>query len=262
MADKPNVLPTLRISLRDGTRGYDVEPSRVPLSLLREFSSDVDKLLKGKDGEIKTSSVEIAIVKGSFAVEVLDHLVAPRLFHDLSGLTTSPILDLLDNTRAAVIDKWQKRAKTSSGVSYLIESGRLETPIVISSDSDFHRDDADQWVRVERYLRGEIEDLGGSSKSNAHLRLPNGVLLPIETTKDLLRDEQINRLYKPSMIRFRADFNIVTHEYKNAELIEFVDYSPKFDETSFARLTERGKDAWRDVEDPSAWVESLRGSGN
>ena len=82
------------------------------------------------------------------------------------------------------------------------------------------------------------------------------------TSKSILRDETINRLYKPTMVRFRADFNIVTHEYRNAELIEFVDYSPKFDEVAFQRLTDRGRTAWQDVDSPSDWVETLRGSGN
>lgn len=36
---------------------------------------------------------------------------------------------------------------------------------VVSAATDFHADDADQWVQVERYLQGEIVEIGGLKKS-------------------------------------------------------------------------------------------------
>jgi hypothetical protein len=253
---------SLAVSLRDDSRGYSVTPKRVPLAALREFARDVDDFFKGEDGEVQTQKLDVSILEGSLVIQPHDHLVAPRFFHDIAGLAQSEIIDLLDKKRREVIDRWQKRARASRGIAYVITSYTLDKPVVINSETDFRLDDADNWVRVERYLNGEIEDLGGSSKSNAHLRLPNGELIRVETSKSTLRDEKVNRLYKPSMIRFRADFNIVTQEYRNAVLIEFVDYSPKFDEEAFGRLTERGRAAWSDVNDPSEWVESQRGSNN
>lgn len=252
----------LKISLRDSSRGFSVTPSRVPLATLRAFSRDVDEFFKGDDGEIATNKLEVAIIEGSLAIEPTEMLVAPRFFHDLAGLAQTQILDLIDVKRRDVVDRWQRLTKSNRSLSYSIESSTLSRVLVINSETDFHLDDADNWVRVERYLSGEIEDLGGAGKSNAHLRLPNGNLIRVETSKDLLRDEKVNRLYKASMLRFRADFNIVTNEYRNAVLIEFVDYAPKFDEAAFTRLTERGRTAWSDVENPSEWVDSIRGSTN
>ena len=262
MSEAVSDINGVKISLRDTSRGYAVSPRRVPLATLREFAKDVDDFFKGDDGEIPTSQLEVRILEGSLVIEPIDAFVAPRFFHDLAGLAQSQIIDLLDKKRRDVVDKWQRRARSSRGISYVIQSRSLPSAVIISAETDFRLDDADNWVRVERYLNGEIEDLGGANKSNAHLRLPNGELIRVQAEKNILRDEKINRLYKSTMIRFRAEFNIVTHEYRNAVLVEFVDYAPKFDEVAFQRLTERGRTAWQDVGDAADWVDSVRGLSN
>jgi hypothetical protein len=115
-------------------------------------------------------------------------------------------------------------------------------------------------VQVERYLRGEIEDLGGTSVANAHMRLPDGTRLTVQTSKELIRSDKINRVYKPAMVRIRAKFNVLTHEYKDALLIEFVEYDNKPDMEALRRGRERAAKAWADVPDSAAWVEQIRGS--
>jgi hypothetical protein len=45
-------------------------------------------------------------------------------------------------------------------------------------------------------------------------------------------------------------------------LIEFVEYAPRFDEAEMERLARRGAQAWKDVEDATAWVDELRGGGD
>jgi hypothetical protein len=116
-------------------------------------------------------------------------------------------------------------------------------------------------VQVERYIRGEIQDLGGSTKANAHVRLPDGRTLKVTTEKGLLRDDSINRLYKTAMLRVRAEYNVLTRELRNARLIEFVSHSSTVDEEELARLARRGAAAWKDVGDATAWVDELRGGG-
>ena len=132
-------------------------------------------------------------------------------------------------------------------------------PITVSAESDYHADDADQWVQVERYIRGEIQDLGGSTKANAHVRLPNGSTLKVTADRQVLRDDSVNRLYKQTMLRIRAEFNVLTRELRNATLVE---YAPKVDEDELGRLTRRGAQAWKDVPDATAWVNELQGGGH
>lgn len=129
---------------------------------------------------------------------------------------------------------------------------------MIDSESDYHADDADQWVQVERYIRGEIQDLGGATKANAHVKLPDGRTLKVTAERDVLKDDTVNRLYKIAMLRIKAEYNVLTRDLRNARLVEFVEYAPKVDEDELARLTRRGANAWKDVPDATAWVDELR----
>lgn len=154
---------------------------------------------------------------------------------------------------------WQKRARSTRRLSYRIEAAFLGNGLRIDVSTDFHADDADQWVRVERCMRGEVVEIGGVRNTNAHIKLPNGTTLQVDATREQLREDRINRLFKPAMVRFRAEFNVVSNEYRDAQLIEFAEYEPRFDEKQFERMTERGSRAWADVSDAAEWVEALRG---
>ncbi|QFZ82172.1 hypothetical protein GFK26_05065 [Variovorax paradoxus] len=76
----------------------------------------------------------------------------------------------------------------------------------------------------------------------------------------MLRDEKVNRLYKPAMIRIVAEYNVVTREYRGARLLEFVEHESQLQQKDLDRLIQRGAKAWRDVPDAGAWVDELRGS--
>lgn len=251
---------SILIALHDESAGYDVSPQRVPLAILRSFSSDVAELLRGDtQASTELTAVDVAIEQGSLALRTAA-LADPGLWADLRSLVHSELLDGLNLRRRKVIERWQTRARGQRGVRVEIQSAGLSRPVVVSASSDYRADDADQWVRVERYLRGEIEDLGGAGTPNAHIRLPDGKRLTVQTERGALRDDKRNRLYKPAMVRITAEYNVVTREYRAARLVEFVEHELRFDERELARLTERGAKAWKGVDDASAWVESLRGN--
>jgi hypothetical protein len=252
---------SITFAIKGRTDGPDFSPERVPLSVLKEFSADVETLLRGDSKEIDTATLEVSVVEGSLGIQTQPIPLAPVLFHDLSSLLNSDQLDSIDPKRKNVIERWQKQARIKK-LSFSIMSDALLRPVVISSSTDFRANDADQWVRVERYVRGEITDLGGAREPNAHIRLPDGKILTARTNRDLLRTDKFNRLYKAALVRIRAEYNVKTKELREAELIEFVEYSPKFDPLAFAKLTERGAKAWSDVPDAAAWVEDLRGGQN
>lgn len=249
----------LLISLTDESAGYEITPDRVPLSALRAFARDVDEFLRGDDNDVDTNTLEIAIVKGSLGLRTAP-TANPKLLSDLQRLAGSEMLEGISAKRRAVIERWQKAARGVRRTRVNIQAGFLPAPIVISAETDFHADDADQWVRVERYVRGEIEDMGGHTKSNAHVRLPDGKSLVVDATREVLRDEKVNRLYKPAMLRISAEYNVMTREYRTARLLEFVEHETRVDEKDLARLTQKGAKAWRDVPDAGAWVDELRGT--
>jgi len=166
----------------------------------------------------------------------------------------------IDATRRDVIQKWQHLAHKSADVSFSISAGFLESPVIISANTDYHNDDADHWVEVERYIHGVIEDLGGSKKSNVHIRLQDGRQITVNADRSLLRNDTVNRLYKDSMLRIRADYNIMTRAIRNARLQGFVEHCTELDEAQLERMTEHGRAAWKDIKNASEWVDELRGA--
>jgi hypothetical protein len=158
-----------------------------------------------------------------------------------------------------VIEAWQKAVRKVRGLSYRISAPFLERPLVIDATTDFRADDANQWVTVERYVSGVIEALGGVHRPNGHVRLPDGSRLTVSAERKVLHDDTQNRIYKEALLRIRAKYNVLTRELKDAELIEFVEYAPRFDPSDMERLNRRGAQAWKDVPDATAWVEELRG---
>ena len=94
---------------------------------------------------------------------------------------------------------------------------------------------------------------------NAQSRLPDGKRLVVDAPREFLRDEKVNRLYKPAMVRITAEYNVMTREYRQARLVEFVEHDNRLDDRDLERLTQRGAKAWRDVPDAGAWVDGLRG---
>ncbi|MDO8252853.1 MAG: hypothetical protein Q7T78_24470, partial [Rhodoferax sp.] len=169
----------ITVALIDHSAGIEASPERVRLGDLADFSSDVATFLRGDGKEVDTKTLEIAIRKGSLAIETSPLLAAPRLFSDLRGFLTSELLDSVDAKRREVMERWQKAARQTRQLAYRISAPFLERPIVVNAESDYHADDADQWVQVERYIRGEMQDLGGATKANAHVKLPDGRTLKV-----------------------------------------------------------------------------------
>jgi hypothetical protein len=249
-----------RVTLKmiDRSAGYEAKPDRVRLAELARFTQDVQAFIRGNGGEIDTSALEVAVVDGSVGIEA-NIFGAPKFFHDLQALYSGPLLDSIDSKRREIIESWQKIARKYADRAFELIAPFMNRPIVINASSDFHADDADQWVRVERYIRGTIENLGGATKPNAHVRLPDGSMLVVQAERAMLRDDNENRLFHTAMLRVRAEFNVSTRDLRNAQLIEFVEYSSQVDEAHLKRLRARGAEAWKDVDDPTGWVDELRG---
>jgi hypothetical protein len=247
------------LAMIDRSAGYEATPERVRLAELARFAEDVQTFLRGDSKELDPQNLEVAIRSGSFAIETMPIAGAPKLFQDLHRLASGELLGGIDPKRRAVVEKWQKAARRISGLSYRFAAPFLAAPVLIDAETDYRSDDADQWVQVERYVRGTIENLGGVAQPNAHVRLPDGRSLTVATERALLRDDTENRLYKTVMLRIRADYNVVTRELRNARLLEFVEYASDIDEHQLERLSRRGAEAWKDVDDATAWVDELRG---
>jgi hypothetical protein len=248
----------LLISLHEDSGGYDISPARVPMAVLRAFVKDVEDFLRGEGGELDMQELDVGIVKGSLAIQTAP-ITSPGLIRDLRLLADSERLDGLDKRRREVIERWQKLASGTRRTVFRIDAPGFPRGVSISAATDFHADDADQWVRVERYLQGEIVEMGGLKKVNAHIRLQDGTLIPVESDREFFRSDTVNRLYKMAMARISAEYNVVTRKYRNARLLGFEEHQQALDEAQLQRLTERGAKAWATVPNATDWVDSLRG---
>jgi hypothetical protein len=252
----------ITIALIDTTAGFETTPERVRLGDLADFAADVATFLRGDNKEVDTKTLEVAVRQGSLALETAPLMSAPKLFSDLRTLLGGELLDTLDTKRREMMERWQKAARQSKQLAYRISAPFLDRPIEINAETDFRADDADQWVQVERYIRGEIQDLGGVTKANAHVKLPDGNTLKVTAEREVLRNDTVNRLYKMAMLRIKAEYNVLTRELRNARLLEFVEYAPSVNDEELARLTRRGAVAWKDVPNATTWVDELRGGAH
>lgn len=250
----------ITIALQDDSPGYEVSPDRVPLATLATFAGDVREFLKGSGRDADADATEVAVVHGSLAVEARN-FSSPSLVHDLQMLATSSDIGQLDPRRRAVIQRWQGAALKKASLRIRINTPQGQA-IAISSQTNFRVVDTRTLVSVERYVRGEVVDLGGATQANAHIKLPDGKTLVVQTDRELIRSETENHLYKQVHLRIRARMDLDTGELSDAQLLEFVQYEPRFDQQQFAHLTANGEQAWKDVEDPSAWVRHIRGASD
>lgn len=250
---------SLTIALHDESRGYAISPKRVPLALLSSFVADVKEFVRGSDKEVDPAELDVSVVEGSLAVEV-PAMFAPHLLHDIQLLQGSTDLAKIDAKRRFVVEQWQSSAKVSLSRTIRIASSALDRPLVIDRSTDFRVLNTEKWVDVERYIQGELMDLGGVRESNAHIKLPSGKTLTVRTDKELIKAKTDNMVYRVVHLRIRAKYNLDTGELKEPVLIEFVNYAPKFDADAFAQLTRKGAEAWKDVSDPAQWVRQLRGT--
>ena len=216
--------------LIDKSAGFKAGLERIRLFNLADFSADVADILRGANKDVNNETLEIATRSGFLAIETTPLSAAPQLFNDLRALLARNLLESADVKRWEAMERRQRAARNTRQIASRITAPFLDQPILINSESDYRVDDADQWVRVERYIRGEIQDISGAIKANAYVKLLDGRPLTVTTDRNVLKNDMVNRLYKPSMLRIKADYNVVKRELRNALLVEFVEHSSRVDE--------------------------------
>ena len=160
--------------LIDKSAGFKAGLERIRLSNLADFSADVANFLRGANKDVNNETLEIAIRSGFLPIETTLLSAAPQLFNDLRALRALLARKLLESVhvkRWEVTECRQRAARHTQQIAYRITAPFLDQPILINSESDYRVDDADQWARVERYIRGEIQDISGAIKANAHVKL-------------------------------------------------------------------------------------------
>lgn len=249
----------LLFQLSDRIDGVEVSPRSVPLSLLRQFSSDVGQFIAGSTRDIDPADLSVAVVEGSLGIAVPQASLPPALMADLASLDREDSLHLIDPRRADVIQRWQQQPRTSQARRYVIGLAGIKPFIVVSAESRYRVGSAEPWALTERYLLGKVMDMGGKSSANLHLQLADGKTVTVAATQEQIAAERENRVYHEALLRVEVEEHIRTGQFRNARLIHFAPYRPRFDSQAFEEMVRKGTEAWKGVDNPAAWVREQRG---
>lgn len=248
----------LELVLEDVVDGKPVTPSSMPVGLLNQFHAQVGQFLKGSHADIDLDSLRVSIEEGSYKLVLVQAMTLVYGLASDIALLGSGNIDDMDPKRAAVIEEWQKATQRTPKRRYVVQEG-LTNPVHIHAGSRFMRNDNATWVSVEKYIHGQVQDLGGK-KPNLHLQLADGTMLKVKTSQKQVLSKDNNPVYRTALLRIRAEEDLATGKLRHAQLIEFVDYQASFDAQSFAAMVAKGRKAWADVADANLWVEGQRGA--
>jgi hypothetical protein len=257
----PTNLTPLEFALDDRVGGQPLSPETVDLPTLRGFLDEVEKLIKGNVVSATLAESRVRIEKGSLKVVALvSSLLAADVQSDLSKLSHTGDLDTIQPKRAEIIEQWQSRARRLPHRAYVIGE-RLQPKVRIASTTSFQHGSENAWVAVEKYLTGRVVDAGGKQNPNVHVVLSDtGADLVVQATEQQLGEEKENQLYKEVTLRVQAEQHLRTKALRNVRLVQFLPRSADVDEEALKSLWEKGREAWKDVESATDWVERLRGN--
>lgn len=248
--------------LRGKRDGVEITPSTIGLNRFNEFNQQVAEFLVGST-ELKLDDVRISVEEGSNVLATfLPALLLASVEPDIQALQRQDSLGDIDSKRAKVVEKWQAQAKKSADISVEIRPVDIPelAPVKLTQETDYRMGAVTPWVQVEKYLVGEVQDMGGATSANLHLRI-EGVkgLLKIEASQNYLKKQEKNRIYHRVIAHVTAEQHHKTGKLRNLRLISFEDHAPAYDEGALERFTEAGRLAWADVPDAVAWVREHRG---
>jgi hypothetical protein len=237
----------------------------VPFVRFTEFNEEVQKYVQGSDVKAVLNDLQVQIEEGSYLLRlIIPAGLLLSLLSDTAKVAKSGSLVDIDPNRARVVLGWQARAKAEKTLAYMVRSpdGSFE-PVQITQASSYTREEKEQWVRIERYLIGEIEDWGGSKNVNVHIRPRNSRdAIIITANADQIRKQKDNLVFHKAVVHVEAKQNPKTGELKDYRLLELQAYGPNVEEARLQELFAKGAAAWSGVPDAGAWVEGLRGGAN
>lgn len=252
---------SIEFVLHGKVEGLEISPRTIGLSQFNEFNQQVETFIGGSQ-KLKLDQVHVEIAQSSYVLRaLLPAVILSSLEPDLKLMARQDVLGELDIKRAEVVQKWQARAKNNADLSYEVRpAGDVLPRVRVSRETDYRVGEIVPWVAVEKYLFGQVVDMGGMQKVNVHLKLERGgKTLVVGASQGYLREQVENRLYHKALLHVRAEQHFRTGDLRNIQLISFVDYQPAYNEEALDRFTAKGAEAWADVPDAAQWVREVRG---
>lgn len=169
---------TFKFAIKGMVDGVEITPATISLPLFVEYNDQVLRFLRGSGKGVDLADSRIGVEHGSYRLAVtVAAAIATAVEPDYLRLQQQDSLGDIDPVRAKIIRIWQSDARKFPDRIYMIEAGEISkaSPVAISVHSDYHRRDDDQWVRVEKYITGQIYEAGGKGKANLHVVIAPGL---------------------------------------------------------------------------------------
>lgn len=242
--------------------GVEVSPERISRADFLKFFEDALKFVYGNDANTlqRIPSIENGSLRLVFA---LPAVFAQALIADLNALNAGDENAVSTQTRIDIAREWESAAKKDDTIVYSI--GPSGNNLRISKDSPLKLPpEKASWIRVERFVTGIVENVGGKKKANLHITVPGEKSsIVVESTREILKG--FDKVYNEVTLKISYEYHYRTHKKKNFHLEKIISPKPVFSrEDRMAKLNkvaEEGRKVWADVPDHNRWLSALRGEG-
>lgn len=181
---------------------------------------------------------------------------------ELQEAQNSGSLANMEPVRAKAVLAFQETAKKHNR-TYTLGPSKGATSLQVDSRTTFKAVIPRRWYETEFYFYGQIEDWGGSSRSNIHLLTLDRGTITLASTRDYLSSIEQNLLYKSCSVRAIGleDAETGDIDYDSLKVIEIKPYNrSNYDRQYLDKLSERTSKNWLgSVENPESWLNQLRG---
>jgi len=246
----------------DGLAGNkQLMPTDIDIAEIKEIISDVETFLYPTKGEkAERPHISYKIEEGSARNLFYLPISGVLLFNGLSTeIKNRGNIDFLDNKRAEIIDKFQRRAAAKNYEIFFLSSSNLEPILKIDKNTRYFKVAA-TFIETEFVLYGKINEEGGNNPNFHLLTKEYGKLIISATEQQLLEGEK--RLFKVYGVRAKGKQNLADGKPFDLKLIDYITYNPNYDEHKLDLLIERASAKWNTIPNVDVWLNNIRGGSN
>lgn len=228
-----------------------------PLSLENTDLETLQKLLKQVEDIIgEGRCVPIRLETGSIHVTcILTALAATVSLADIDHYRRGNFDAITNTSRLKALQKMDRDAR-KKGREYSITSNGKE--YLRMNKGHYKASKRSCLLDMETELEGIVLDAGGGGQPNIHLETSRGKYT-VSATRDQLSKIEGNILYKRIRLAVACKYDLTTNTTRDYVLKSIVELSDTIDEEAINAVMAHGTEAWKDVEDPHAWITELRG---
>jgi len=238
-----------------------IKPIDIDIAEIKEIISDVETFLYPSKGEkAERPHISYRLEEGSARNLFYLPISGVLLFNGLSGeINNRGNIDFLDNKRAEIIDKFQRKANEKNIEISFYSSSNAEPILKINQQTQFFKIAA-TYIETEFILYGKVNEEGGNNPNFHLLTKEYGKLVISATEQQLLEGEK--RLFKIYGVKAKGKQNLSDNKPFDLKLIDYITYNPNYDEHKLELLIERASINWNAIANVDLWLKGIRGGAN